>query len=101
MLFCVTTRGRERIFSNPRDSSMVRTASIRIAELALINERPLVGPVAGKLENNGICAAVVGVAGLVPTIGYFGAIPNVESVDVPAASGPPTPVEALPQPNPS
>src|SRR5580700_4452489 len=101
MLFCVTTRGRESIFSSPRDSSMVRTASIRTALLAFIKERPLVGPVAGKLENSGTCTPVVVLAGLVPTIGYFGLIPKVERGEVPADVAPPTPVEALPQPNPS
>jgi len=44
-------------------------ASIRIAELALRNEKPLVGPVAPKLENSGICVPVVAVGTVVPTIG--------------------------------
>ena len=34
-MFCVTTRGRDRIFSRPRDSARVRTVSIRTLLLAL------------------------------------------------------------------
>ena len=44
MLFCVTTRGRESTFSNPRDSAIESTASIRTVLLALISVKPLVGP---------------------------------------------------------
>src|SRR5271156_7088554 len=98
MLFCVTTRGRERIFSSPRDSSMVRMASSRTAELALRNEKPLVGPVAPRFENSGICTPVVPVGRVVPIIGYLGTMPKVESGDVPAADAPPTAVVVLPQP---
>src|SRR6202451_923001 len=101
MLFCVTTRGRDRIFSSPRDSSMVRMASSRTAELALIIEKPLVGPVAPKFENNGICTPVDAVGWVVPTIGYLGTMPKVDSGEVPAEDAPATPVAALPQPNPS
>ncbi len=52
-----------------RFSSMVRMASIRTEELAFKNEKPLVGLVAPKLENSGICVPVVGVGAVVPTIG--------------------------------
>ncbi len=59
MLFWVTTRGRESIFSKPRDSAMVRMASIRTLLLALTKLRPLVGLVTGRFENNGIVLPVV------------------------------------------
>ena len=58
MLFCVTTRGRERIFSNPRDSAAVSTASTRTLLLAVMKLRPLDGLVTGKLENSGIWVPV-------------------------------------------
>jgi len=54
MLFCVTTRGRDRTFSKPRDSAMVSRTSICMLLVALTKERPLVGPTAPRLENNGI-----------------------------------------------
>src|SRR5579863_1418917 len=101
MLFCVTTRGRDRIFSNPRDSSMERMASSRTEELAFRKEKPLVGPVAPKFENKGICTPVLPVGRLVPIIGYLGTMPKVEVGDVPTAEAPPTEVALLPQPNPS
>ena len=54
MLFWVTMRGRERTFSKPRDSAIVRTTSIRMLLVALISDKPLVGPTAPRFENNGI-----------------------------------------------
>ena len=54
MLFCVTMRGRERTFSKPRDSAIVRIMSIRMLLVALISCRPLVGPIAPRFENSGI-----------------------------------------------
>ena len=42
---------------------------MRTALLALMKEKPLVGPVAPRLENSGICVPVVGVGGVVPMIG--------------------------------
>ena len=68
MLFWVTTRGRDRIFSKPRDSAMVRMASIRTLLLALTKLRPLVGLVTARFENSGICVPVVASVP-VPTIG--------------------------------
>ena len=50
MLFCVTTRGRDRIFSKPRDSASVRTVSIRTLLLALMKLRPLVGLVTWQVR---------------------------------------------------
>src|SRR6266498_803548 len=97
MLFCVTTRGRDRIFNKPRDSAMVRIASRRTLLVALTKLRPLVGPMAGKFENNGICVAV----GL-PVIMYVGAgvFPTMIG-ETPAPVAPPTAVGLLPHPNPS
>src|SRR5437588_1056174 len=61
MLFWVTTRGRERILINPRDSAAVSRISRRYVAPILNSERPLVGPVAPRFENNGIEALVTGV----------------------------------------
>src|SRR5271165_1281937 len=101
MLFWVTTRGRDRIFNNPRDSAMLIKASIRTELLTFRNENPLVGPAGARLENSGICTPVVGEGAEVPMIGYFGLTPNVEVGVMPTAGTPPTEVDALPQPNPS
>src|SRR5438270_4752744 len=98
MLFCVTTRGRERIFNNPRDSAMVRMASRRTLLLALMKLRPLVGPLAARFENSGICTPVVGVGAAVPIIGYNGLVPNTVVGDVPTALAPPMDVRPLPHP---
>src|SRR5580698_10217367 len=54
MLFCVTTRGRESTFSNPRDSAIESMASIRMLLLAFRKVKPLLGEVEPRLENNGI-----------------------------------------------
>src|ERR1022692_5268625 len=54
ILFWVTTRGRDRTFSKPRDSAMESTASIRTVLLAFRNVKPLVGEVEARLENKGI-----------------------------------------------
>src|SRR5215469_17973268 len=99
MLFCVTTRGRDRIFNKPRDSAMVRTASSRTALLALTKLMPLVGAVAARFENRGIWTPPA----LLPlTTGYsgFGVLPTLRG-DVPTEVAPPMPVGLLPQPNPS
>src|SRR6266446_5118052 len=54
ILFWVTTRGRDRTFSKPRDSAMVSTASMRTVLLAFKNVKPLVGAPAARFENKGI-----------------------------------------------
>src|SRR5438552_18895213 len=74
MLFWVTTRGRERIFSKPRDSARVKIASMRTLLLALTKDIPLFALLTGRLENRGIwgSAPVPGTldkgAGVAPTI---------------------------------
>src|SRR5208337_1429339 len=95
MLFCVTTRGRERIFSNPRDSAMVRIKSTRMLLLALTNEKPLVGPVAGKFENSGICPAAPA------DWMYNGCNPFSVIGEDPTDPAPPAAVGPLPQPKPN
>src|SRR5690349_3723293 len=101
MLFCVTTRGRERILSNPRDSAMVRIASIRTLPLEFWNPIPLVGLVTGKFENSGIWLSVVPVGAAVPTMVYSGLPPNTPIGDVPTLVAPPIAVVPLPQPKPN
>src|ERR1022692_4367820 len=54
ILFWVTTRGRDRSFSMPRDSAIERTASLRTVLLAFKKVKPLVGYVGARFENNGI-----------------------------------------------
>ena len=64
MLFCVTTRGRERIFSKPRDSAIVRIASIRTLLLALTKLRAAGRPgVTPRFENSGICTPWLALVG--------------------------------------
>src|ERR1700690_1616796 len=102
MLFCVTTRGRERTFSNPRDSAMVSKTSICMLLVALTKERPLVGPTAPRLENNGI--EVPPVVDPPVTIGYSGCSPLTLMGEAPGpdvVGTPPTPVVPLPHPKPS
>src|SRR5215475_10402795 len=101
MLFCVTTRGRDKIFSKPRDSAMVRMASRRTILLEVWNEKPLVGASAGMFENSGIWFRVVDVGAEDPTMAYSGFPPKTPTGDVPTALAPPTVDEALPHPNPS
>src|ERR1035437_7312717 len=95
MLFCVTTRGRERIFSSPRDSAMVSTRSIRMLLVALTKERPLVGPFAGKFENSGINPLVFWYKMLLRLVldGVLG--------ELPTACAPPIALGPLPQPKPN
>ena len=50
----MTTRGRDRTFSKPRDSAIVRTASMRTVLLAFRKVKPLLGEVEPRLENKGI-----------------------------------------------
>src|SRR5689334_9484925 len=97
MLFWVTTRGRERIFNNPRDSAIVRIASIRIALLAFTKLRPLVGPVTPRFENNGIVTPVP-----LPFTKYvgLGVLPTING-DCPTADAPPTALGPLPHPIPN
>src|ERR1700682_1174450 len=95
MLFCVTTRGRERIFSKPRDSAIVRMASMRTLLLALRKLMPLFGLVTGRFENNGICWPVVGEGTEVPMIGYSGLRPKTEAGEDPTADAPPREVVPL------
>src|SRR6478672_5385503 len=98
MLFWVTTRGRDRIFNNPRDSAIVRMASSRNALLAFTSVRPLVGAFAARFENNGMWTPLP-----VPlTIGYSGfPVFPTPTGEAPTEVAPPTPVGLLPQPNPS
>src|SRR5581483_4714031 len=99
MLFWVTTRGRERIFSNPRDSAIVRMASRRTLLLSLVKLSPLVGPLAARFENSGIDIALAE-----PIMGYngFGVTPLPTVIgDGPTAFAPPIPVGRLPQPKPN
>src|SRR5260370_34005316 len=102
MLFCVTTRGRDRIFNKPRDSAMVRIASSLTALLAFTKLRPLVGPLAARFENSGICTPVPGLGAEVPMIGYS-ALPvlKTDTGDVPTELAPPRPFAWLPKPKPS
>src|SRR5215471_1481973 len=100
MLFCVTTRGRDRIFSNPRDSAMVRMASRRTLLLEVWNERPLVGPTTGMFENSGIWFRVLPEGSDVPTMGYNGVPPKTPTGDVPTELAPPRLLVPLPHPNP-
>src|ERR1019366_10703922 len=95
MLFCVTTRGRDRIFNSPRDSAMVRIRSIRMLLVALTKLRPLVGPFAGKFENSGI--EPVGV--VVWT--YNGCNPVMLVGELPTDCAPPTELGPLPQAKPT
>src|SRR5271170_4255646 len=93
-------RGRERTFSKPRDSAIVRIISIRMLFEKFVNCRPLVGPVAPRFENNGTVVPVEGV----PPTGYsgFGTAPPPTTIgDCPTPPTPPTPVVPLPQPKPS
>src|ERR1700691_1769220 len=101
MLFWVTTRGRDRIFTRPRDSAIVRTASRRTLAVSLVILIPLVGLVEPKLENNGIWTPVVEVGVEDPMMGYSGVIPKVAVGVVPTALAPPIPVVLLPHPKPS
>src|SRR6185312_4428824 len=100
MLFCVTTRGRDSIFSSPRDSAIVKMASRRTLLLALMKLRPLVGPFAARFENSGICTPLLLLPP--PTTGYigFGVFPTVKG-EVPTDVDPPTPEGLFPQPNPN
>src|SRR5205807_10398529 len=96
MLFCVTTRGRESTFSNPRDWAFVRIRSMRMLLGALTSCRPLVGPVAPRFENNGI-----GVPPEPPPLMMYDGVRPLTAVGVlrtPCA--PPTADGPLPQPNP-
>src|SRR6266550_7216128 len=97
MLFWVTTRGRDRIFSNPRDSAIVKIASMRMLLLALTKLIPLFGLVTGRLENRGIW-----VADPVPVTMYmgFGVFPTITG-ELPTLLAPPTALGPLPHPKPN
>src|SRR5271165_7024841 len=99
MLFCVTTRGRDSTFSKPRDSAMVRMASIRTVLLAFNKVKPLVGEVDPRFENNGIDDPVVPV--VAGTVIYPGVRPFTEVGEEPACSLPPMALCPLPQPKPN
>src|SRR5215469_18257917 len=99
MLFWVTTRGRDRILSKPRDSAIVRIASMRTLLLAFRKVKPLVAWVTGRLENRGIC--VPAAPPEPPTVMYPGVSPLTCVGDVPAALAPPSAVWPLPQPKPN
>src|SRR5271163_1182510 len=100
MLFCVTTRGRERTFSKPRDSAIERMASMRTLLLAFTKLKPLVGEVDPRFENNGIDEPepLPPVPG---TVIYPGFSPLTVVGDEPAAWFPPRALCPLPQPKPS
>src|SRR5260370_24807621 len=101
MLFWVTTRGRDNTFSNPRDSAIVRMASMRMLLLEFWNPIPLVGLVTPRLENSGIWLMVVGVAAWVPRMVYSGLPPHTPIGDPPTPPAPPTVVVWLPHPQPT
>src|SRR5580693_10696306 len=88
ILFCVTTRGRDRTFSKPRDSAIERTASMRTVLLAFRKVKPLVGEVAPRFENNGIELPVEPV--VVPgTVMHPGVKPPTVVGEEPTAEAPP------------
>jgi len=99
MLFCVTTRGRESTLSNPRDSAIDSTASIRTVLLALRKLKPLVGEVDARFENNGIVDPVVQLVD--GNVIYPGVKPLTEFGEDPALAFPPMALWPLPQPKPS
>src|ERR1700682_89898 len=101
MLFWVTTRGRDNTFSNPRDSAMVRMASMRMLLLEFWNPKPLVGLVTPRFENNGIWLIAPAAGAVVPRMVYRGLPPNTPIGGLPTLGAPPTVVGALPQPKPS
>src|SRR5260221_160074 len=101
MLFWVTTRGRDNTFSNPRDSAMVRMASMRTLLLEFWNPKPLVGLVTPRLENNGIWLSVALVGAEVPRMVYRGLPPNTPIGDAPTLVAPPNALTPLPQPKPN
>src|SRR5712671_4345695 len=101
MLFWVTTRGRDNTFSNPRDSAIVRMASMRMLLLEFWNPIPLLGLVTPRLENNGIWLIAVAVGAVLPRMVYRGLPPNTPIGDVPTLVAPPTALAPLPQPKPS
>src|SRR4029077_17014952 len=101
MLFWVTTRGRDNTFSNPRDSAIVRMASMRMLLLEFWNPIPLVGLVTPRLENNGIWLIDPAIGAVLPRMVYRGWPPNVPIGDAPTLPAPPTVLAALPQPKPS
>src|SRR5260370_34725074 len=99
MLFGVTTRGRARIFNKPRDSAMVRIASSLTALLAFTKLRPLVGPLAARFENCGICTPVPGLGAEVPMSGYSALrVLKTDTGDALTELAPPRPFAWLPPP---
>src|SRR5262249_21851713 len=69
MLFCVTTCGRDRIFSKPRLSAALRMkSSLKFAVNVLI-PNPLVELVEGRLENKGIAPGVLLLPRRFPVVG--------------------------------
>src|SRR5260370_21029508 len=101
MLFWVTTRGRDNTFSNPRESAMVRMASMRMLLLEFWNPIPLVGLVTPRFENNGIWLMDPAAGTAFPRMVYRGLPPNTPIGDVPTLLAPPTVLAWLPQPKPS
>src|SRR3954466_13690858 len=97
MLFWVTIRGRDRIFSKPRDSARVRITSKRYALDALIKLMPLVGPLAGKFEKRGMAVCPPPVLLTM----YWGAPVFAVMGELPTTPAPPTAAVLLPQPKPT
>src|ERR1017187_128386 len=99
ILFWVTTRGRDRTFSKPRDSAMESTASIRTVLLAFRNVKPLVGEVEARLEHKGI--VVPGFEAVLGTGMYAGDREPAVVGERPAVEFPPMALWPSPQPKPS
>src|SRR5580700_7356893 len=99
MLFCVTTRGRDRTFNNPRDSAIESTASMRTVLLAFKKVKPQVGAVEPRLENRGIELPVV--EPVPGTVMYPGVRLLTVVGELPTAELPPIALWPLPQPKPS
>src|SRR3982074_854102 len=89
ILFWVTTRGRDNTFNKPRDSAIVRMASMRILLLEFWNPMPLVGLVTPRFENKGIWLTDPAAGTVLPMIVYRGLPPNIPIGDVPTLVAPP------------
>src|SRR5437667_5317242 len=92
MFVRLTTRGRRKTFSNPRDSGIVKNGFFGVFFLLVVKLDPVGGVVAGRLEDNGIES---------PIVMYFGARPPTLIGDAPALEAPPIALGELPHPNPS
>src|SRR5690242_16673801 len=101
MLFWVTMRGRERIFSKPRDSAIVKMVSRRTLLSRVMKLMPLVGQFElPKFEKSGMAPPPDALP--VPESMYLGAPPVVAVIgEVPTLLAPPTAVALLPHPKPT